>query len=269
MNDSMKYDRPIRIADGIYWVGFYEQTTNFHCNPYLIIEGDKAVLIDGGSRPDFAVVMMKILQTGIDPKQISALVYHHPDPDLCGSMSNMIDICENQDLRILSETSNNIFITYYIEREKHHLLESIDKCGYSYTFNGRTLQFFKTPYCHSAGSFVTYDLKTKTLFSSDLFGSISKEWDLFIRLDDECISCIDFDNCVKRRLYCPLSDIVDFHKKIMPSEKALGHAMDVISHIDIDIIAPQHGSVFADKKDINVLIKNLSSLTQVGIDSLY
>jgi len=269
MNDSVRYDRPIRIAEGIYWVGFYEQTTNFHCNPYLIIEGDKAVLIDGGSRPDFAVVMMKILQTGIDPKRISALIYQHPDPDLCGSMSNMIDICGNPDIKILSEASNNIFITYYIEREKHYLLEPIDKYGYSYTFNGRTLQFFKTPYSHSAGSFVTYDSKTKTLFSSDLFGSFSKEWNLFIKLDDECIACIDFDNCIKKRPYCPLSDIIDFHKKIMPSGKALKYAMDVISRLDVDIVAPQHGSVFANKRDIHMLTKKLSSLTQVGIDFIY
>jgi flavorubredoxin len=212
--------------------------------------------------------MMKILQTGIDPKQISALVYQHHDPDLCGSMSNMIEICENPDLKILSDANNNIFITYYIERKRHYLLEPIDKYGYSYTFNGRTLQFFQTPYCHSTGSFVTYDSKTKTLFSSDLFGSFSKEWDLFIQFDDECISCNDFDHCVTRRPYCPLPDIVDFHRKIMPSDKALKYAMDIISHIDIDIIAPQHGSVFTKKSEINSLIKKLSSLTQVGIDAL-
>ena len=112
-NGLKEYGRPIKITEGIYWVGFYEEVTNLHCNPYLIVEGDKAVLIDAGSRPDFATVMMKILQTGIDPDDIAALIYQHFDPDLCGSMPNVVDMCENKDLRILSDASNNIFINYY------------------------------------------------------------------------------------------------------------------------------------------------------------
>jgi len=30
MKQQIKYDRPITVADGIYWVGFYEEATNFH-----------------------------------------------------------------------------------------------------------------------------------------------------------------------------------------------------------------------------------------------
>ncbi|MDI6726606.1 MAG: MBL fold metallo-hydrolase [Smithellaceae bacterium] len=113
LNHKMGYDRPIEIADNIFWVGFHEQISNFHCNPYLVIEEDQAVLIDAGSRPDFPVVMMKILQAGILPEQIVALIYHHVDPDLCGSLSNMIDICSNPQLQVLSEPRNNTFISYY------------------------------------------------------------------------------------------------------------------------------------------------------------
>ena len=46
-------ERPFRIAEGIYWVGFHDELSNLHCNPYLLVEGDEAVLIDGGSRRDF------------------------------------------------------------------------------------------------------------------------------------------------------------------------------------------------------------------------
>ena len=36
---------------------------------------------------------------------------------------------------------------------------------FEYTFgDGRTLKFIHTPYSHSPGSFITYDIKTKTLF---------------------------------------------------------------------------------------------------------
>ena len=82
------YDNPVEIAAGIYWVGFFDPQTGLHCNPYLIVDNDEALVIDGGSRPDFATVMMKILQTGIAPDQIKALLYQHYDPDLFGSIPN-------------------------------------------------------------------------------------------------------------------------------------------------------------------------------------
>jgi len=267
MNHEKSYDRPIEIADNIYWVGFHEKTSNLHCNPYLIVEGDQAVLIDAGSRPDFAVVMMKILQTGISPEQIVALIYHHIDPDLCGSMSNMVDICKKPELIILSEPNNNKFISYYIEREKHDLLQSIDEYGLVFNFGNRILQFFKTPFAHNAGSFVTYDTKTKTLFSSDLFGSLSKKWELFVELEDDCHVCEDYDRCAGQKNECPLRDIFEFHQKVMPSEKALRYAMGVIRNLDIAMIAPQHGSIFNKKKDIEFLIEKLGALKGVGIDS--
>jgi len=267
LNDQKGYDRPIEIAEKIYWVGFHERRSNLRCNPYLMVEGDQAVLIDAGSRPDFALVMMKILQIGITPEQIAALIYHHYDPDLCGSLSNMVDICENPKLIVLSEPNNNVFLSYYIERKKRALLQSIDDRGLVFNFGERTVRFFKTPYAHNPGSFVTYDAKTKTLFSSDLFGSLSQQWELFVALEDDCYVCEDYDRCIKQKKYCPLPDIFEFHKRIMPSEKALRYAMGVIKNLDIDIIAPQHGSIFNKKKDIDFLIEKLSALKGVGIDS--
>ena len=82
INLNLDYERLIRIAEDINWVGFYDSQTGLHCNPYLIVDGDEAVVIDGGSRPDFAVVMMKIL------KQV-----FHPIRLRHSSTSIMIPIC--------------------------------------------------------------------------------------------------------------------------------------------------------------------------------
>ena len=75
--DDIDLESSVEIADGIYWFGFFDEQAGLHCNPYLIIDNNEAVVIDGGSRPDFATVMMKILQTGIAPNQIIALLYQH------------------------------------------------------------------------------------------------------------------------------------------------------------------------------------------------
>lgn len=265
---NRQYDRPVEIADRVYWVGFHEQTSNFHCNPYLIVEGDRSVLIDAGSRPDFPVVMMKILQTGISPEQIVALVYQHPDPDLCGSMSNVVDLCANPALQILSDPYNNIFLSYYIQSDQRGLLTSLDRRGWEFTFNGRRLDFRKTPYAHSAGSFVTYDPRSGTLFTSDLFGSLSRQWDLFLLLEPRCRVCRDYLHCSLGRDYCPLPDILEFHRTVMPSEKALRHAMGVVKGLEVAVIAPQHGSILTQREDIDFMIDLLGNLTGVGIDGV-
>ncbi len=267
--EQKRYNRPVEIAPGIHWVGFHDAYSNFHCNPYLIVEGDKAVLIDAGSRADFPVVMRKILQTGIAPEQIVALIYQHADPDLCGSMANMVDLCAHKALTILSDRANNFFLSFYLEREKRGLFRSLDDQGMVFSFNGRELRFFSTPFAHTAGSLITWDPRTETLFTSDLFGSYSQQWDLFLRLDEQCRACDDYDSggpCVYGKPYCPMTDLLTFHRNVMPSEKALHHAMEVIGGVGASMIAPQHGSIIDRREDIAFLTDSLARLKGVGID---
>ena len=55
----LDYDEYIQVADGTYWVGKADRDSGLHCNPYLIVDGNEAVLLDGGSREDFSTVMLK------------------------------------------------------------------------------------------------------------------------------------------------------------------------------------------------------------------
>lgn len=268
MTIDKKYDRPIQVAEGIYWVGFRDPESNLICNPFLIVQDDQAVLIDSGSRSDFAVVMMKILQTGIDPQKVVGLIYQHYDPDLCGSMSNFIDMCDNPDLKIISEERNNVFISFYVHRDNYHLLNSIDAYDYTFSLNERRLEFIPTPYSHCPGSFITYDKKTGTLFTGDLFGSYSTQWDLFLELSEECFACLDYDECPNKLTACPVKDILAFHKEIMPCSKALRYAMDKIKKLSVKRIVPQHGSILERQRDIDFIIYKLETLEKVGIDAI-
>ena len=256
----------VEIADGIHWVGFYDEQAGLHCNPYLITDNDEAMVIDGGSRPDFATVMMKILQTGIAPDQIAALLYQHYDPDLCGSIPNFEDIIRRNDLRIISDSANLMFIRHYSVSTR---LLPISKLQYQYTFSsGRSLQFIRTPYAHSGGSFVTFDPQSGILFSSDLFGSLGLDWDLFLRLRPECMGCLQLSNCPEKRTVCPINDILNFHRSVMPSAKALKYALEQISKIPFSIIAPQHGSIIDDQKAMRYVFEQLIDLSDVGIDGI-
>jgi flavorubredoxin len=263
---QLDYNSAVAIAEGVYWVGFYDVQSGLHCNPYLIVDGNEAVVIDGGSRPDFPTVMMKILETGLSASFITALIYHHYDPDLCGSVTHFEDIIDRSDLTIISHKENNMFIRHYAISSR---LVSHDAINSEFRFSsGRKLQFFNTPYSHSAGSFVTFDTKTRVLFTSDLFGSYGAKWNLFLSLNPECHTCKDVSRCYRGESYCPIPDILRFHQQIMTSEKALRHALDVIGRIPAEMIAPQHGSILSDSRDIEVVSHRLISLKGVGIDRI-
>ena len=264
--DDIDLETSVEIADGVYWVGFYDEQAGLHCNPYLIIDNDEAMVIDGGSRPDFATVMMKILQTGIAPNKICALLYQHYDPDLCGSIPNFEDIIKRDDLRIISDSANLMFIRHYSVNTR---LLPISKINYQYTFSsGRTLYFTRTPYTHSGGSFVTFDAKSGVLFTSDLFGSLGLEWELFLDLQPECMDCTHLEQCPQKRKNCPINDILNFHKTVMPSGKALRYSLEQVLDIPFTMIAPQHGSIITDKETLRYVFELLSTLEGVGIDGV-
>ena len=260
------YESAIEVAGGIYWIGFYDLDSGLHCNPYLIIDNDEAVVIDGGSRPDFPTVMMKILRTGVALPGIKALIYQHYDPDLCGSIPNFEALIGRPDLKIISDAANHMFIRHYAAKSRLVSLESI---RHEYRFkSGRTLRFVNTPYSHSAGSFVTFDTKTNVLFSSDLFGSYGSQWELFLKLDASCIECTTFPICPNKKIYCPLSDILSFHQQIMTSAKALRHSLKQVLKIPFMKILPQHGSIISQPNDFVLLFKLLGNADDIGIDAI-
>jgi len=264
LNEITLENEPIEIESGIYWVGYSDSYSKLHCNPYLVIEGDEAVLIDGGGRDHFSKVMLKILRTGLKPFQITRLIYSHYDPDICGSLPQFEALINSDSLKIISQHENNIFIHSY--SSKIEMLDYRDMDNHFDFATGRRLEFYATPYCHHTGSFVTYDTKTKTLFSSDLFGSFDYEWTLFLNLKDECRNCPVADPCPYGWPVCDIKGLKEFHQKVMTSSLAAAYALDLVESLDIDRIAPQHGSIITTKEDVKTVIRYLKSVKNVGIN---
>lgn len=260
---ELDYNQPIEIAGGIFWVGLSEGPSGLHCNPYLIVDNNEAVLIDGGSRPDFPTVMMKILKAGVSPDKIKCLIYSHYDPDICGSIPNLEGIIDSPNLKIISNEENHLFISHYATNTN---FISLKELNFEFSFSsGRRLKFLQTPYAHAQGSFVTYDHATQTLFSSDLFGSYSRKWALYLKLTPRCRTCVQAKICAQTSEPCPLYDIFSFHQNVMPSCKALRYAMKQIEQLEFERIAPQHGSIL-DKETGKLVLQRLHSLDMVGID---
>jgi two-component system, cell cycle response regulator len=224
----------IEISENIFWVGDTKQFNNLHCNPYLIIDNDEAVLIDPGSVLDFDVVYNNV--TNLIPiEKIKYIILQHQDPDLCSSTP----LFEKKGFigEVACHWRASVIITYYGLRSEFYITnQNSNKLVFS---SGRELVFIHTPYLHFPGAIVTYDQKSKTLFSSDLFGALSLNWNLYA--DDSYFESMK-----------------TFHEHYMPGNENLRPIMEMFLKMDIKTIAPQHGSII--KNNVKDYIRTLRDL---------
>lgn len=171
---EVEHRSSIQIEDGIYWVGSSDENLGLNCNPYLIVDNGEGILFDPGSVLDFETVYNNIIKM-IPLEQIKYVVLHHQDPDFCSS----VPLFEKAGAKfqIVTRWRAAILIKHYGVVSPFYI---INENEFKLRLNsGREFVFIPTPYLHFPGAFVTYDLNSKILFSSDLFGAFSYNWKLF------------------------------------------------------------------------------------------
>lgn len=237
MNRDFDSTKVFEIAKDIYWIGMKLENDPFQCHPYLIINADESILVDPGSMLEFNEVVRKI-KSLIDINSIKYIILHHQDPDLAASVPEIEKLINRDDLQIVTHSRMSLLVKHYMIKSSYY---EIDKENLILkTQNGKTLEFYTTPYCHSPGAFVTYEPTTKVLFSGDIFGGIEESWSFFA----------DKTYFEKAKL---------FHKEYMPSKDIFNYTLGKIDKLDIDLIAPQHGSVI-EKEYIKNLINDMKNL---------
>ncbi|WP_051321591.1 response regulator [Chrysiogenes arsenatis] len=210
----------VEIANGIYWVGEYLPGDPFQCHPYLIVNGTHSILVDPGSVLEREALLRKVQQL-VPLDHIQFIILHHQDPDLCSLVPELETLIGREDLHIITHSRMTVLLKHYGIRSPYYC---IDKEGFGINAGGLELTFHTTPYCHSPGAFVSYATREKVLFSSDLFGGADISWSFYA---DETY----------------FEKIVSFHSAYMPSRDILNYSLRKIEALDIDLIAPQHGSI--------------------------
>ena len=235
----MDYSKAIEIAPDIYWIGYVIPDDPFQCHVYLIKNGNESILIDPGSMITFPVVLEKI--TSIMPlRDIKYIIMHHQDPDIVGCYSTLEKLFPKGVNRyIVTHWRTEMLLKHYQWKTPFYL---IDQNDWKLKAGDRELEFVFTPYAHFPGAFCTYDKKSKILFSSDLFGGLTPEFELFAKNADEYFEYAK-----------------PFHKHYIPSKEILNYALDKIEQKNVSMIAPQHGSIIK-KEIINPLIEKLREL---------
>lgn len=216
---------PVELAPGVFHLGVQDKRNSWANIPYLVVEGDEAALIDPGSaKPEFYSVVLQKLHKAIDPKKVRYLIVQHQDPDLCAALPIFEQIV-HPEVQILAPLEASILVPHYGCRTP---ITAVDD-GDEITLGGsRTLSFSMVPYVHFVGTMVTYDQKTKTVFSSDAFGGFTTSSEIYATED-----------------YPEL--LGTFLGQYLGSPRALEYAVKRLKQVrdtaGIDRLCPQHGCV--------------------------
>jgi diguanylate cyclase (GGDEF)-like protein len=203
-------------------VGDVVEDDPFQCHAYLIEAGERSVLIDPGSSLTIEVTLRKV-QEVVSLDSIATIVLHHSDPDICDSLHVLAERLHRPDLTAVTEWRAALLLRHMAVRFP---FVSVEELGWQLDLrDGRVLQFLLTPYLHFPGAFVTYEPRSASLFSSDLFGGFNRAHRLWADAED------DFE------------DLRQFHEHYMPSREILMAGLAAISarFPQLDCVFPQHG----------------------------
>ena len=212
-------------------------------NEYLIIDGGKGMLLDPGGMEIFPSVIAA-LSREIRMENIQSIFSSHQDPDICSSLSLWFGVCP--DIEIHAPGIWSLFIPHFGGAKP---INPIPDEGSKLPLGGSNdLELIPAHYLHSSGNFSLYDPQAKILFSGDIGAALLPK-------DKTALFVDDFDNHVQY--------MEGFHKRWMPSNTAKNRWVERVRTLDIDMMCPQHGTIFKGK-DVGRFLDWFENL-EVGI----
>jgi len=209
-------------------------------NEYLISKGGESILTDPGGSEIFPAVFSALTRE-VDISSIKHLFASHQDPDIISSLALWLEI--NPNIKCYLSWLWSSFVPHFGGDDTSFV--SIPDEGLEFILNGLALQAVPAHYLHSSGNFNLYDPAAKILFSGDIGAALTppEEDRLFVE---------NFDRHIR---YAE-----GFHRRWMGSNEAKQDWCQRISEMDIDMLCPQHGSIYQGK-DVERFINWFSELS--------
>ena len=255
MSNELKVHKPyVLYEEGDHkfvWLGLdeSEHEKGILTNQYLIVDGDEGALLDPGGYFVFERVYQNVSEF-IKPEKIKLILYSHQDPDVIGSLNLWLDMAPNATIYV-SELWER-FIPHLGVELKGRIVDIPDE-GMSIKLGKSEIKAIPAHFLHSPGNFHYYDVKSKIYFSGDLGAAVFPQgkWYLIVENFEEHVKYME-----------------PFHRRYLANKKALQHLLEQMEKLEIDIIAPQHGSIF-EGENVKKFINWLKSLDKVGVDYLW
>lgn len=209
-------------------------------NEYLVSYRNEALLTDPGGMEIFPAVFAALSQE-FDLSNLKYLFASHQDPDIISSLALWLEV--NPDLRCYLSWLWGEFIPHFGGTDQ--TLICLPDEGMEFNLNGLTLEAVPAHYLHSSGNFHLYDQKARILFSGDVGAAM-------VPRENDKLCVENFDRHVR---YAE-----GFHKRWMGSNEARLDWCERAASMDIDMLCPQHGSIY-EGPDVERFINWFSELS--------
>lgn len=226
--------KPVELKPGIYWVGGIDWNLRyFHgyvtprgttYNAYLIVD-EKITLVDTVKHYLCDEMLDRIKQI-IDPSKIDYMVSNHVEMDHSGSLTKIMELAPNAQL-VTSPQGQKGLKRYY---KKDNWNFKVVNSGEELSIGSRTLKFVHVPMVHWPDSMVTYIPEEKLLLPNDAFGQHIASAE---RFDDQLGWEIVHEEAATY-----------YANIVLPYGDNVNKALDVVTRLDIDMVAPSHGVIW-------------------------
>ncbi len=234
----------VKIKEDISWIGVNDRVTDLFegvwpipegvsYNSYLI-EDEKIALIDS-VKSCFEDEFIENIEELVDPRDIDYIIVNHMEPDHSGALPTIRKLAPEAKI-ICTKKAVSLLESFYGFTDNIHPVRE----GDTLDLGKRELKFFETPFVHWPESMVTYETSERVLFSNDAFGGFG------------ALEGGNFDDEVNLDYY--EDQILRYFSNIVGAYSApVQAALEKLSDLDIEIIAPSHGPIW--RSEPNTIVK--------------
>ncbi|MDN5331996.1 MAG: hypothetical protein PWP45_1221 [Tepidanaerobacteraceae bacterium] len=194
-------------------------------NAYLVVD-EKIALIDTVKSHFFEEMISRISQV-IDPSKIDYIICNHLEIDHSGSLPKLMNLAKNA--KVITSLNGEKFLKARFDVNEAWDIKAV-KSGETLQLGKKAITFVHTPMVHWPDSMVSYLLEDKILFSNDAFGQHLASYE---RFEDEVPLDIVLEEAAKY-----------YANIVLPYGSNVQKAIEAISGLDVEIIAPSHGVIW-------------------------
>lgn len=213
-------------------------------NQHLIVHGNEAILLDPGGSKLYTKVLAA-LPSASGGAKLKYIFLSHQDPDIVAAVNGWLLTTEATGL--ISRLWHRFVPHFGSDRLVFSRMQPIPCEGQRIEVGGSELIILPAHFLHSTGNFHLYDPVSKILYTGDIGAALGQQG----REVEDFEAHIPF--------------MKGFHQRYMASNRALRAWVRMVRQLDIETIAPQHGSMFRGKALVGKFLDWCDNL-ECGID---